>query len=138
MTSSNEARAAIYTQFLDNWGATTASYCMDNEDFKPNGRAPWVRLTVMHTGGNQHTLGAKGQRKFRRNGKLFIQVFVRKGEGLLAADTVLVKAYELFEGVSLAGTTVCFTDARHREVGEDKNGWFAILFEADFAYEETK
>lgn len=136
MTDIVAAREAIYQAFVDAWGATTA-FTFDNEEFEPPADAAWARLAVRHNGSTQETLGRAGNRKFARFGSAFVQVFTPINQGAREADTLAKQAREVFEGVSLAGTTVRFYDVIVREVGPDGK-WYQTNVEATFEYDETR
>ena len=136
MTTLNEAREAIYGLFVTGWADRTA-YTFDNERFDPPNDAPWVRLTVRHTGSTQETLGPPGSRKFARTGSCFVQVFVPIDQGVAEADGLATVAREVFEGVSIAGTRLRFLDVVMRESGPEKK-WFGVVIEAGFEYDETR
>lgn len=138
MTTLAEAKEAIYLAFTTAWGDET-DFAFDNEDHKPPKNAPWVRLTVRHENGSQETLGAPGNRKFARNGRVFVQVFTPENSGTSRSDELLVLARNAFEGVTLAGTTVRFHGVTVREIGSTRQDkWFQALVDAPFEYDETR
>lgn len=130
----NEARAILYQEFLDNWNPLIP-HTFDNEGFNADGIPEWVRLTVRHTPGGQHTLGALGHRRFRRRGLVIVQVFVPVDRGLLRCDELAAAARDIFEGKTLSG--VMLHDGNYREVGPDRQ-WFQGNITVDFSFDETK
>lgn len=130
----NEARAILYQEFRDNWNPSIP-YTFDNESFDADGVPEWVRLTVRHTPGGQHTLGAPGHRRFRRRGLVIVQVFVPVDRGLLRCDELAKAARDIFEGKTLSG--VMLHDGNYREVGPDRQ-WFQGNVTVDFSFDETK
>lgn len=136
MTTLNEAREAIYGLFNTAWADRTP-LTFDNERFDPPDDAAWVRLTVRHTGSFQETLGPPGRRKFMRTGSCFAQIFVPIDQGVKEADTLATVAREVFEGVSISGTTVRFLDTIMRESGPEKK-LYGVVIEANFEYDETR
>ena len=133
MTTPIEAREAIYNQFITAWGTTTP-FTFDNEKFAaPN--VAWARLTVRNSESIQRTLGAPGNRRFRRVGSVFIQLFDLVDGGMSTLDTLTKTARDIFEGVSFSGLD--FTNVVSRESGADGK-WFQVVVEAFFDYEETK
>lgn len=142
MTTIAEAKTAIYSKFIAEWG-NTAVYTLDNEEFTPPApatgtiRQPWVRVTIRHTGRGQETMGKKNNRKFTRTGSVFIQVFTATDIGTSLADSLAEAAANIFEGVSLRNTSVWFKDVITRETGVDGT-WYGVQVEAQFEYEEIK
>ncbi len=133
MTTINEAREAIYDRFVTAWGSTTP-LTFDSENFAAPDE-PWARLTVRNSGSTQRTLGSPGNRRFRRVGSVFIQLFDLVDEGLANLDSLSRDARGVFEGVSFDGLD--FTNVVIRESGADGK-WFQFVVEAFFDYEETK
>ena len=94
----DEARAAAYTQFLTEWGTTSAVRLEGREEAgEPAPGTTWVRLSFRNYGGGQQTLGPVGGRKYRRVGAALIQVFtpITAGPGLGA--TLAHAARAIFE-----------------------------------------
>ena len=75
--------------------------------------------------------------KFTRGGSVFVQVYVLGNKGTKEARTLATTARNVFEGVSLAGTTVRFKDVIVRETGPTDK-WYQTVVEAVFEYDETK
>lgn len=137
MTTMVEAKQAMLLAFTTAWGTTTP-VTIDNEEHNNNaGVVPWVRVTIRHDLSTQETLGKVGNRKFARGGSVFVQVYVLGNEGTDEADTLSTTARNVFEGVSLAGTTVRFKDVIVRETGPSDK-WYQTVVEAVFEYDETK
>ena len=133
MTTINAAREAIYLRWNTQWGATTP-FTFDNEKFSTPD-VPWARLTVRNTASEQRTLGAVGNRRFRRIASVFVQLYDLVDVGLSNLDTLAQTARGIFEGVSFSGLD--FTNVIVRESGADGK-WFQVVVEAFFDYEETK
>lgn len=132
MTTLNEAKEAITDRFVTLWGSTSP-FTFDNEAFtKP---PTWVRLVVRHTGSNQETLGRVLNRKYNRQGSIFIQVFTPIDQGTQQADNLAQTARDIFEGVSFNG--IYANDAIIREVGPEGD-WYQINVEILFFYEGIK
>lgn len=136
MTTLSEARQAIYSTFLTAWGMTTP-VAFDNEAFTPPEASAWARLHVQHFLSQQETLGPAGGRKFSRQARVVVQIFVPSNKGTQQSDTLAQQARNVFEGRSLAGTTIRFTAVETREIGPDKR-WFQVAVDARFEYDETK
>lgn len=135
------AHEAIYKRFVDEWG-TTSAFTFDNEPFTPpvpsatSSAASWVRVVIRNAASNQSTLGAVGNRRFRREGSVIIQVFVAKDSGRKTADTLARTARGIFEGVTFSD--ICFTDVENRETGVVDGEWYQVVVEAFFQYDEIK
>ena len=65
-----------------------------------------MQLAVRHTGRTQETLGAKGNRRFRSFGSVFVQVFTEVGERTLVADCIAQAIVEVFDAVTFGGLCV--------------------------------
>lgn len=133
MTTLNEARASVYDRWNTQWGVTTP-FTFDNEHFSTPD-APWARLTVRNTESLQETLGAPGNRHFRRSASVFVQLFDLVDVGLANLDSLAQTARGIFEGVSFSGLD--FTNVVIRESGVDGK-WFQFVVEAFFDYDEIK
>ena len=134
MTTENGARELIYARFVTLWAATSA-YTFDNEKFEPTLGAAWVRLAVRHGVAGQETLGPKPHRRYTRRGRIFLQIFIPRNQGIKEQDTIVRKFRELFEGESFS--EVDCTNVIHREIGPD-GVWWQSQAEAAFSYYETK
>jgi len=138
MTGFDDAREAIYLAFATVWDVGPVSgYTFDNEDYTPPDASPWVRLSVRHQSSRQDTLGKTGNRKFERDGTVLIQVFGLAGKGTEETGDLAKQAADIFEGVTLAGTTVRFNAVDIRETGASGK-WYGMLVDAPFTYEEIK
>lgn len=129
------ARELIYSRFITQWGTTTP-LTFDNEAFDPPEGKAWVRLTVRHNDSNFETLGGVGNRRVRREGSIFIQVFTPGDKGTQKSDTLVQTARAVFEGVSFGPGVDC-NNAVDREVGPDGAHYMRVV-ECFFAYEERK
>lgn len=135
MAGINATRQLIYDTFINGWAGATAIDA-ENEEFIEPESDPWVRLTVRHVPGEPETMGKKGNRKFRRKGILFIQVFTPINTGTFTSDQLAEAARTLLEGERLSKQ--CWTGVSAiREVGA-KGKWYAANVETEFTYEEIK
>lgn len=134
MTTLSEAREAIYQRFVDQW-VTTTDFGFDNEEFEEPADEPWARLTVRSLSRAQDTLGRIGNRRFRSNALVFVQVFTRSNVGMKQGDDLATQAANIFEGVSFSGL-----DFREAAVSEipDSGKWNQHVVEAPFDYDEIK
>lgn len=134
MTTQNEAREAVYQEFVTGWGVLTP-YVFDDEPFDPEQIDEFVRLTINHLPSAQRTLGSVGNRRFTRNAIVFIQVFTAAGQGTKRSDQLTITARDIFEGRSFGGLS--FSSVNSRRVGPDGK-FYQALIEAFFDYDETK
>lgn len=140
MTTRVAAADAMYAQFLDNFtGFPTDSsrVVADNEDFTPPEGLPWARLAIRSNTSIQESHGGVGNRKFERAGSLFVQFFAPLNTGSSVLRGHADEAAKLLEGVSLSGNTVRLNNAVVREIGPTE-GWYLIVVEAFFVYDETR
>lgn len=139
MTTRNEAREAIYQHFVDNWADRTP-YFFGNEEVQDSdlaGVVRWARLTVRHTESEQETLGNKPNRRFKRQGRLFVQVFTSAEEGEKQLDVLVEAVEEIFEAITLRDCTIYFLAATSREDGQDGK-WYRMTVSVPFWYEQRK
>lgn len=140
MTTLNQARTAVYQRFLTEWvdgAAPLTPYCFDNEVL--DAQVNWARCFVVSLPNAQETLGAPGNRKFKRRALAQVNIYVKPGQGMKAADALVKVAMDMFEGRSLLGTTVKFFEASSAEVGiVDEGRWFLLTVQAYFDYEQIK
>ena len=131
-----EAREAIYLRWITLWGTTTP-FVFTNEKFKAPTDAPWARLTILHEQGGDPTLGPPGsnKRKFRRRGRVLINLFDKVDTGTRSLDLLASQARDIFEGTQFSG--LYFVSADVREIGQDGE-WQQFIVDAPFDYDETK
>ncbi len=134
MTTLNEAREAVYSRFVAQWGTTTP-VVFDDEDLEEPADLPWVRLAVRSMSRGQETLGRVGNRKFRSAARVFVQVYTRTNTGVKQGDTLATQAKDIFEATSFSGLD--FNDGVVRETGPDGK-WYQHVAEIVFDYEEIK
>ena len=141
MPTPNEARTAIYMKMQTavaasssiGFDSTRISY--DNRDFSPPSGGAWVRLAVRHTGRSQETLGAKGKRRFRSFGFVFVQVFTEVDSNMKDADRIAKAIADIFDAVTFDG--LAFQAASSRE-GDVDGKWNTVIVEAPFSYDDVK
>lgn len=138
MTTISEARDEISALFKAAWDTTGYPVIWDDvAQAPPKTRSPWARHTVRHEDGRQASLANHlGQRRWRRFGTVFIQIFTPVGKGLSEADILIKVAMDAYEGQSTAGG-VWFRNVRFREIGADGD-WNQVNVLADFEYDEIK
>ena len=175
MLTPNHVRAAIYNQLLTPVNASALEYeviedadgttatkkierdqvVFDNvkfEDSNPPEGKPWVRLAVRHLSRNQETLGKKGNRKFRVEALVMIQVFTLAETNTMEGDAVAWAVAELYDAekiiaydqyrekssqVAIVNGDIVFGSASCSETGVEGKLW-ALLVEIPFSYETIK
>jgi len=103
----------------------------------PDTAASWCRLSVMHNESDIVTLGGVGNRIWRTDGRVFVQIFTRSGKGREDSDALVEVAINAFRGKSI-GTTPCvrFRDIKPQEVGPD-GAWYQQNVSVHFEYDEV-
>ena len=135
MTTPNQFRELIYSTFQTGWG-TISPFTFDNETFSPPDKTPWVRLVVRNGTRRQKTLGRVGNRKFERDARVILSIFILPNTGLVLADSFSQTFFSLFEGADL-GVNVFAGETDYRERGTAE-GWAMAEASADFTYDETR
>ncbi len=141
-----QARDGILVRFKTQWDADSAAVAgsippveWTNLESLTSPIAPWARIKVEHTGGNQATLGEAGNRRFDRVGTVTVSIFVVQGTGTVISDGLAKIALDAFEGKTDASGEVWFRSVRLTELGPDPtNKWHQVDVAADFTYDETK
>jgi len=107
-----------------------------NTHFEPDPSKSWARATLQHMTSGQTSLGAKGGRKFTREGVITVQVFCPLNNGGSTYASALAKiARDAYEGES--SDSMWFTDCTINEKGRD-GSWFNVNMTATFQYDEHK
>ena len=139
MTSLSQAREAVYQHWVDNVPSGLDAWTFENElGFRePDQDKTWARLVVRTLPGGQETLGGTGNRKFRRQALVAVQVFTPLGSGLGAGDDLAQAVRELYEAKSISGLD--FTNGTISEItpGQDEKT-FQHNIVVSFSYEEIK
>lgn len=134
MADINDARKAVYNEFITQWGATSV-YTLENEPWDEPNNTPWVRLIVKELTGGQETLGRATNRQYERVGAIMAQVFVPPYTGTKVADTLSKQLANLFEG-KVVNDVVC-----NNAVTQSKGiigKWHQTNVDIDIQYFETK
>lgn len=139
MTTLNESREALLTEFLTEW--TTAHPAvpvyLDNEGAKPPESTAWVRLSVIQLSSRQETLAATGLRRFDRGDMVIAQIFAPLNEGTQLSHSLASSVRDILEAKHFSGLR--FQAARVRELGQDSQGdWLQTNVEVPFNYTRTK
>jgi len=134
MATINEIREDIQNEFITQWGTTTP-FAFQNEHFEEPENASWVRLSVIHAGGGQHTLGQPNTRVFRRTAGVLIEIFTPKDAGTKSGDDLGHQARGIFEAKKIGEAN--FNDGEIREEGPIRS-WFKHVVTVEFDYDELK
>ena len=100
----------------------------------PEDGTVWGRLSIQHRSGTRASLGGSSAR-FRREGILFVQVFVPLGDGTLSADQIADSLVAAFEDAGAIGN-IWFRDITMREVGPDGT-FHQVNIEVAFTFDRT-
>ena len=132
----DQADKAIQAAFFQAWGRTTP-IAWDNLDFDAEGQnKPWVRLNVQFTTGSISDLGIVGDRRFRNEGFVFVQVFTPVGGGKSINTVLATTARNVFRGVQLVGG-LWFRNEGIVDVGPDGK-WYQQNVSAEFIFDEVE
>lgn len=143
VSSITEARNEILSHFTTAWNAQTPPVPLLLYDDKskpptPSNPAPYARITVRHTDRDRVTLSDEvGNRRFRADGIITVQVFSVSGDGLTSNDVFVNVALDAFEGAKTGEDRVTFRNVRDEEIGED-GPWFQTNVVAEFDYDVVK
>ena len=139
MTSFSEAREQAYQHWVDNVPSGLDAWTFENEEGfrEPDQDKSWARVVVRTLPGGQETLGGSGNRKFRRQALLGVQVFTPRGGGLGPGDDLAEAVRNIFEARSIGGLD--FTNGTISEIppGLDEKT-FQHNIVVSFSYEEIK
>lgn len=147
MTTVALARLDILTFFKTNFDLIPINTSLDLDVLPPviydNKAKPiqdtsvsWLRVSIRHSTGEQNTLGQSGNRKFLRNGILFIQIFTPLDRGLQLADYLSDQILAFLEGGSTSTNGIAFTDVSPPNDLGNEGSWNQINIEAKFFYEQ--
>ena len=112
-----DARDEMLAIFKSVWD--TAGYVAEWPDlpFTIPTSGPWARITVKHgTGGQASLSDENGQRRWNRNGTLFIQIFTEVGNGDVTALGLVQSVMDAYQS---AKGTVWYRNIRFQEIGTD-------------------
>lgn len=135
MTTLAQATQAIYARFVDQWDEDDAVYTFDGENFQEPVDASWIRLSIRHLPSNQDTLGESGNRQFRREALVVINIFTPTNAGRASGDSLAQAARSIFEAVGFDGLN--FFESDVEELGID-GLWYQVVVKSKFTYNEMK
>ena len=147
-----QARRVIASRWITSWAALHPDavddplyvpYQIDNEQFTEPAHLrldgtpmQWARLTVRHLPDAQFTLGAPGNRIYRRTANIWVQLFTANGQGLEELDVLSDQVRSIFEGVSFGGIDPAGA-ADVNEIGT-ANHWYEVAITLPVTYYELK
>lgn len=104
----------------------------DNVDFEiPSDKSSWCRFSVQHNVSNFVSFGPN--RRTRRQGIIFVQIFVIENSETLVASQLTDAVVNVFETKQLGG--VVFESPDVREAGVSR-GWFQVNISVPFYYDD--
>jgi hypothetical protein len=146
-----EARDELFAMLKSQWDSLAAPFNLpeqttppqiywqgvDYQDPPPLG-SPYARAHIVHSGGQQSSLGPVGGRLFERTGVIIVQCFAPTSSGKSGTLSVSLAtiAKNAFEGRASPGG-IWLRRCRISEVGSE-NGWFQVNAQAEFTYSEVK
>jgi hypothetical protein len=131
-----EARDELSAFVLAAWNTATSSAPLEYDNLdsqRPKTPALWGRLHIRKFQGTRASLGS-GHR-FRRPGRVFVQIFAPVGTGMESLDQVSNALVEAFEDAGAIGN-IWFRDAGAREVGMDSE-YSQVNVEVDFTFDRV-
>lgn len=138
----NEARVIVYDEFRDAWALgdeRTIPFFFDNMAYDTNGVDEFVELKMLHVPGEHHSLGQPGNRIFRREGVIRVEISTQTSKGLKRADELGAECLRILEGQSFvsSGNTVRTTDGYFRELGPSGSHYKSEVV-VNFNYQDQK
>lgn len=131
-----EARDYINKVFKDVWPLAYPVRWTDVPGDTPTGNTVWARVIIRHADGRQSSLADDtGQKRWLREGTVFIQVFAPVGDGSAAgydAAQLVVNAYQAAKHCN-----VWFRNVRMNEVG-NSGSFEQINVLATFSYDDVR
>lgn len=102
----------------------------------------WARWALDYVTGSQVTMAPANQRKFRKEGLVYITVFTPLGAGLISARDAAEVAIFAYEG-QRTPSDVWFRDVRidsegHGQGSGKNKSWWTTLVVARFTYEHLR
>lgn len=131
-----EARNALTGLAYTTWNTATGSAPLlyDNKGAeRPKTPVLHGRVTIQHFGG---ALAALGGKRHRRTGRMYVQVFEPKGEGMSDLDTIANAMVEAFEDAGAVGN-VWFRNVGAKQVGTD-GVYRQMNVEVDFTWDRVQ
>lgn len=139
MPSIYQATSEIHQAFNAVWLPNFPTYpvAWENLPFTPPATTtPWARFTVQHHHGTQPTLADnQSNKRFRRFGTVWLQLFTPTGVGFKSGAGILDIAKRAFEGKSTPGGVVFYEPSVR--AGSQDGVWWMVPFTSKFYYDEV-
>lgn len=104
----------------------------DNVGFSiPEDKSEWVRVSIQNNVSNYVSIGPN--RRTRRRGIVFIQIFVPENSETLVCSQIIDDIVNIFETKILSGTV--FQSPNVREIGASR-GWFQVNISVPFYFDD--
>jgi hypothetical protein len=144
ITSMAQADKEMADLFRQSWEVGAGFKC-DWPNHKTEEHAEdetWARWALDYFGGRQVTMAKKTQRKFNRQGLIFVTVFTPLGGGLASARSAAEIAINTYEGERTPGD-VWFRNVRIESEGHGQGSgrnksWWTTEVVAEFIYEQLR
>ena len=141
LSQADEEMAELFRQA---WEVTAGYRCdwPNQKVLEHAGDETWARWALDYVMGSQTTMAPKGQRKFQKEGLVFVNVFTPLGAGLKSARDAAQIAVFAYEG-QRTPSDVWFRDVRiesegHGEGGGGSKSWWTTQVVARFTYEHLR
>jgi hypothetical protein len=119
--SLSDVRDSILAYFNTQWGNLTP-ITYDNLDHDISYNTDWIRVSIRTT---NPTVSAIGQKNFRFNGIIFIQLFTVASNSTANLDVYINKIIESFTQIQLESyITIRDTEINGYNISQDTNGAF--------------
>jgi hypothetical protein len=128
----------FYTEWVANAPAPTPVIAWQDVPFDPpDDCASWARVSVRHSDSDIASLGGVGARKWRTEGRVWVQIFTKLGVGRNASDGLVEVAIDVFRGKKVGiSPVVRFWDIKPIEIGPE-GPWFQQDVSVHFWYDEV-
>lgn len=127
-TEANEIRSHFDTEWADE---TPVDW--PNTAFAKPDRDPWIRFRIRPADAGQADMASSP--RFRHDGAVIVQVFVREHTGDGRAKELADKAAAIFRRTTI-GSSV-FRTPRANDIGPDGRGWYQINVIAPYYRDEV-
>lgn len=124
----------IRLYLLDNI-SDLAPISFENEEFTKPEDLPWITYTFKQNVGKGQTLGNKGDRRFKRLGMIFFQVFTPLYTSVYDGSLLCQKLVNLFEGERIG--EAWFYSGLSNPTGPSGE-WYQFNVSIEFRVDETK
>jgi len=138
--NSAERRAAIETHIATNWPSSEVLKVFDNIPVTEEllrkveeTSGMYAECHIAEGGETQQSSGAVGTRLSKGTGVLYVNVFVRKGEGTAAVRTFADQVADILRYVNLGGSALRLRVPAVSDIGEE-NGWYGIQVRTPFVW----